>query len=42
VFVGIGGARFGFGEELSPAVAAGLAAFASTLADEIRRLATEP
>ena len=41
VFVGIGGARFGFGEELSPVVAAGLAAFASTLADEIRRLATE-
>ena len=40
VFVGIGGARFGFGEELSPAVIAGLAAFAAALAGEIRRLAT--
>jgi len=39
VFVGIGGAEFGFGAGLSPAVAAGLARFASTLAHEIRRLA---
>ena len=40
-FVGIGGAEFGFGERLSPAVAAGLPAFAAALADEIRRLAVE-
>ena len=39
VFVGIGGAEFGFGEELSPAVAAGLPAFTSALAQEIHRLA---
>ena len=39
VFVGIGGAEFGFGAGLSPAVAAGLARFASTLTHEIRRLA---
>lgn len=39
VFVGIGGAQFEFGEGPSAAVAAGLATFASTLADEIRRLA---
>jgi Ni,Fe-hydrogenase maturation factor len=39
VFVGIGGAEFDFGERLSPLVAAGLASFAATLADEIRRLA---
>ncbi len=47
VFVGIGGAEFGFGEGLSAPVAAGLATFAATLANEIRRLAagepaTEP
>lgn len=41
VFVGIGGVEFGFGERLSPLVAAGLAAFAATLADEIRRLAAD-
>ena len=41
VFVGIGGAEFGFGDGLSPAVAHGLPAFAATLADEIRRLATD-
>jgi hydrogenase maturation protease len=41
VFVGIGGAEFGFGERLSPAVAAGLAAYAATLADEIRRLSAD-
>lgn len=40
-FVGIGGAEFGFGEELSAAVQSGLPAFAATLADEIRRLAAE-
>lgn len=39
VFVGIGGAEFGFGERLSAPVAAGLPAFAAALADEIRRLA---
>ncbi len=39
VFVGIGGAEFGFGEGLSPAVEAGLPAFAAVLAREIRRLA---
>jgi len=39
IFVGIGGAEFGFGEPLSPAVEAGLPAFAAALADEIRRLA---
>jgi hydrogenase maturation protease len=38
-FVGIGGAEFGFGEGLSAPVTAGLATFAATLADEIRRLA---
>lgn len=38
-FVGIGGASFGFGEALSPAVAGGLGAFTAALAAEIRRLA---
>lgn len=38
-FVGIGGADFGFGEQLSPAVEAGLPGFAAALSDEIRRLA---
>jgi hydrogenase maturation protease len=38
-FVGIGGAEFGFGERCSPTVEAGLPAFASALAAEIRRLA---
>ncbi|MGA3058321.1 MAG: hydrogenase maturation protease [Candidatus Limnocylindrales bacterium] len=38
-FVGIGGAAFGFGEGLSPAVTAGLPAFAAALAGEILRLA---
>ena len=38
-FVGVGGAAFGFGERLSPDVAAGLPALAAALADEIRRLA---
>jgi hydrogenase maturation protease len=38
-FVGIGGAEFGLGEGLSPAVTAGLPAFAATLAGEILRLA---
>lgn len=38
VFVGIGGAEFGFGERLSPAVAAGLPAFAAALAQAIRNL----
>jgi hypothetical protein len=41
VFVGIGGAEFSFGEELSAAVAAGLATFAAALADEIRRLSAD-
>jgi hydrogenase maturation protease len=40
-FVGIGGAAFGFGEKLSPAVIAGLPAFAAALAEEIRRLASD-
>ena len=40
-FVGIGGTEFGFGERLSAPVAAGLATFAATLADEIRRLAAD-
>ncbi len=39
VFVGIGGTEFGFGDELSPAVAAGLPAFTAALAQEINRLA---
>jgi hydrogenase maturation protease len=38
VFVGIGGAEFGFGEELSPEVAAGLPALTAALEAEIRRL----
>ena len=38
-FVGIGGAEFGFGEGLSPAVAGGLPGFAAAISDEIRRLA---
>jgi hydrogenase maturation protease len=42
VFVGIGGAEFGFGERLSPAVEAGLPAFAAVVAREIRRLAGQP
>lgn len=41
VFVGIGGAEFGFGERLSAAVEAGLPAFAAVIAAEVRRLATE-
>ena len=40
-FVGMGGAQFRVGEELSPAVAAALPAFVAALADEIRRLAAE-
>jgi hydrogenase maturation protease len=40
VFVGIGGVEFGFGEELSPEVAAGLPALTAALETEIRRLAT--
>jgi hydrogenase maturation protease len=40
-FVGIGGADFGFGEQLSAPVAAGLPAFVVALADEIRRLAAD-
>jgi hydrogenase maturation protease len=39
VFVGIGGAEFGFGERLSAPVTARLPAFVTALADEIRRLA---
>jgi hydrogenase maturation protease len=39
VFVGIGGAQFGLGDGLSPAVSGGLEAYAATLAKEIRRLA---
>ncbi len=38
-FVGLGGMAFGFGEELSPAVAAGLPEFAAAIESEIRRLA---
>jgi hydrogenase maturation protease len=38
-FVGLGGVAFGFGEELSPAVAAGLPEFAAAIESEIRRLA---
>ena len=40
-FVGIGGAEFGFGERLSPAVEAGLPGFAAAIAAEVRRLAGE-
>ncbi len=40
VFVGIGAGRFEPGEDLSEPVRAGLPAFASTLAKEIRRLAS--
>ena len=40
-FVGIGGAEFGFGEGLSAPVAAGLPAFVTALAREIRRLAAD-
>jgi hydrogenase maturation protease len=39
VFVGIGGEAFGFGEGLSPAVAAALPAFTAAIAAEIDRLA---
>jgi hydrogenase maturation protease len=38
-FVGIGGADFGLGSPLSPAVAAGLPAFAAAIADTIRAAA---
>ncbi len=38
-FVGIGGVEFGFGERLSPAVAATLPAFTDAIAAAIRRLA---
>jgi hydrogenase maturation protease len=38
-FVGIGGAGFGYGDGLSELVATGLPAFASAIAEEIRRLA---
>jgi Ni,Fe-hydrogenase maturation factor len=38
-FVGIGGASFGFGDGLSPAVAAGLPAFERAIAAEAARLA---
>jgi hydrogenase maturation protease len=38
VFVGIGAVEFGFGEELSPEVAAGLPALTAALESEIRRL----
>jgi hydrogenase maturation protease len=40
-FVGIGGEEFRLGEGLSPAVAAGMPAFATALSKEIRRLAGE-
>jgi Ni,Fe-hydrogenase maturation factor len=40
VFVGIGPVEFGFGEELSPRVAAGLPAFTAAIEAEIRRLST--
>ena len=40
VFVGIGGVEFGFGEELSPPVAAGLPALTAAIEAEIRRLAS--
>jgi hydrogenase maturation protease len=39
VFVGIGGAEFGLGEQLSPAVERGLPALTAALETEIRRLA---
>jgi hypothetical protein len=39
VFVGIGVAEFGLGEQLSPAVAAGLATFVDAIATAIRELA---
>jgi hydrogenase maturation protease len=39
IFIGLGGMAFGLGEELSPAVAAGLPEFAAAIESEIRRLA---
>jgi hypothetical protein len=39
--VGIGAVEFGFGEELSPEVAAALPAFTAALEAEIRRLSAE-
>jgi hydrogenase maturation protease len=41
VFVGVGGAEFGFGEELSVAVKAALPDYVAALANAIRALATE-
>jgi hydrogenase maturation protease len=41
VFVGIGGAEFGFGKGLSAPVSAGLPAFVTAIADAIRRLAAD-
>ena len=41
VFVGIGGAEFGFGERLSPAVEAGIGAFVEALSHAVRTLAGE-
>jgi hydrogenase maturation protease len=40
VFVGLGGVDFGFGEGLSPEVAAGLPRFAEAIAEAVRRLAS--
>ncbi len=42
VFVGMGGAEFGFGEELSAAVEAALPEYVAALTDAIRTLAREP
>lgn len=39
IFVGMGGAEFGFGDRLSPAVQAALAEYVTALADAIRSLA---
>jgi hydrogenase maturation protease len=41
VFVGVGGADFGFGERLSPAVEEGMGAFVEALVTAIRTLAAE-
>jgi hydrogenase maturation protease len=41
VFVGVGGAEFGFGDELSPVVRAALPAYVAALSDAIRSLAAD-
>jgi hydrogenase maturation protease len=41
VFVGVGGAEFGFGDELSPVVRAALPEYVAALSDAIRALAAD-